>query len=106
MFAHSRMLITYVDGSSVGVCSIHCAAAELKTGGARKVKAVEVADMNSRKLIPAESATWVIGGSKGGVMTQQPKWAFAKKNDAAAFIKKNGGRLAIYKEVLAAAEQE
>ena len=30
MFAQSRMLITYEGGASVGVCSIHCAAAELK----------------------------------------------------------------------------
>ncbi len=28
-FAHSRMLIEYADGSSMGTCSIHCAAIDL-----------------------------------------------------------------------------
>ena len=106
VFAHSRMLITYSDGSTVGVCSIHCAATELKASKGKKVKAVEVADLNSKKLVNAEKATWVIGGSKNGVMTQVAKWAFAKKDDAALFIKKNGGKLATYKEALALAEKE
>lgn len=105
-FAHSRMLITYSDGSSVGVCSIHCAVTELKANKSKTVKAVEVGDLNSKKLIDAEKATWVIGGSRKGVMTRTPKWAFAKKDDAAAFIKKNGGKLASYKEALALAEKD
>jgi copper chaperone NosL len=105
-FAHSRMLITYADGSSAGVCSIHCTATELKASKGKKVKAVEVADLNSKKLISAEKATWVIGGSRNGVMTRTPKWAFAKKDDAAAFISKNGGKLATYKEALTLAEKE
>ena len=28
-YAHSRMFIDYEDGTSVGVCSLHCAAIEL-----------------------------------------------------------------------------
>lgn len=105
-FAYSRILITYADGSSVGVCSIHCAVAELKAGKGRAVKAFEVADMNTRKLMDVEKATWVIGGSSKGVMTRTPKWAFAQKDDAAAFIKKNGGNMAVYKEALALAEKD
>ena len=105
-FAHSRMLITYSDGSSAGVCSVHCAATELKASKGKTVKTVEVADLNSKKLVEAEKATWVIGGSRKGVMTRSPKWAFAKKDDAAAFISKNGGRLASCKEALTLAEKE
>jgi nitrous oxide reductase accessory protein NosL len=105
-FAHSRILITYSDGTSVGVCSLHCAVTELKANKSKSVKIVEVADLNSKKLIDAQKAAWVIGGSKRGVMTQTPKWAFAKKDDAAAFIKKNGGKLASYKEALAIAEKD
>lgn len=105
-FAHSRMLITYSDGSSVGVCSLHCVATELKAGKGNTIKAVEVADLNSKKLVDAEKAAWVIGGSKRGVMTLTAKWAFAKKDDAATFIRKNGGKLATYKEALALAEKE
>jgi len=105
-FAHSRMLITYSDGSSVGVCSIHCTVTELKAGKGKTVKVVEVADLNGKKLVDAEKAAWVIGGSRKGVMTQTPKWAFAKKDDAAAFVSKNGGKLATYKEALTLAEKE
>lgn len=105
-FAHSRMLITYSAGSSVGVCSIHCAVTELKANKGNTVKSVEVADLNTRKLVDAEKATWVIGGSRKGVMTRTPKWAFAKKDDAALFIKKNGGKLGSYKDVSALAEKD
>lgn len=105
-FAHSRMLITYSDGTSTGTCSIHCAVTELKASKGKSVKIVEVADLNSKKLVDAEKATWVIGGNRKGVMTRTPKWAFAKKEDAAAFIKKEGGKPASYKEALALAEKE
>lgn len=105
-FAHSRMLVTYADGSSAGVCSIHCVVTELKASRGKVVKAVEVADMNSKKLVSAEKAVWVIGGSKKGVMTRVAKWAFAQKSDAEMFIKKHGGMLAGYKEAFAAAEKD
>jgi copper chaperone NosL len=106
-FAHSRMLITYSDGTSVGVCSIHCVITELKANNKGKmIKMVEVADLNTKKLTDAEKATWVIGGSKKGVMTRNPKWAFAQKTDAVAFVSKNGGQLATYKDALALAGKE
>lgn len=105
-YAYSRMLITYTDGSSAGVCSVHCAAIELKASKGKTVKSVDVADLNSKKLVAAEKAIWVIGGNKKGVMTRTPKWAFAIKDDAAAFVSKNGGRVATYREVLALAEKE
>lgn len=105
-YAHSRMLITYTDGTSAGVCSIHCTVTELKASKGKAVKAVEVADLNSKKLVAAEKATWVIGGNKKGVMTRTPKWAFAKKDDAAAFVGKNGGKPATYREALTLAEKE
>lgn len=105
-FAHSRMLITYGDGASAGVCSIHCAATELKASKGKAVKTVAVADLNTKKLGDADKAFWVIGGSKKGVMTKTPKWAFAKKDDAAEFITKQGGRMAGYKEALALAEKD
>lgn len=105
-FDSSRMLITYRDGSTVGVCSIHCLAGELKKNKGKAVKSLEVADYDSRKLISAEKAFWVIGGDKNGVMTSTAKWAFARKADAEAFIRKSGGRQATYGEALALAEKE
>lgn len=105
-FSHSRMLITYSDGSSTGVCSIHCTVSELKFKSGKIVKSVEVADRNTKILVDAEKATWVIGGSKKGVMTKTAKWAFAKTEDAEEFIKQNGGKVASYKDALALAEKD
>ena len=103
-FAHSRMVVTYSDGSS-GTCSINCVVTDIKVAK-KEVKSFQVADYNSKKLINAKTATWVIGGSKKGVMTKTAKWAFAEKADADAFIKANGGRLASFDEVLKAAETD
>ncbi|MHB8122681.1 MAG: nitrous oxide reductase accessory protein NosL [Desulfuromonadaceae bacterium] len=105
-FAHSRVLVSYSDGSSAGLCSIHCLVTELKGNKGKPVKMVEVADVNTKQLVDAEKATWVIGGSRKGVMTRVAKWAFAKKDDAAAFVLKHGGTLATYKEAFASAEKD
>jgi copper chaperone NosL len=105
-YGYSRMLIQYEDGSALGVCSLHCAVVELDANPARTVKALLVADRDSRTLINAEQANWVMGGGKRGVMTQQPKWAFQSKDGAEAFIKANGGKLVTWAEALAAAREE
>jgi len=99
-FIYSRMLITYSDGSSVGVCSLNCTVTALKINKNKPVTSVEVADYNTKKLLNVEKAFWVIGGNKRGVMTIYAKWAFEKKEDATAFIKKNHGKLITYKEAL------
>src|SRR5512139_3572516 len=69
-YGYSRMLIQYEDGTAVGVCSLHCAVVELDANPGRKVKTLLVADRDSRTLINAEQANWVMGGEKRGVMTQ------------------------------------
>jgi copper chaperone NosL len=106
MFAQSRMLVVYSDGESAGTCSLHCAATELKANPGKKVKSLLVADFKTRLLIDARSAVWVIGGQKSGVMTELPKWAFAGKQDAADFVKVNGGKLADFAEAMGLAEKE
>ena len=105
-FGHSRMVVTYADGSSTGTCSINCVVTDAFVQKGKKVKSYQVADYNSRKLTDAAKASWVIGGKKRGVMTPVPKWAFADRKDADAFIKENGGKLTIFDEVLKAAESE
>jgi nitrous oxide reductase accessory protein NosL len=105
-FAHSRMVVTYVDGSSTGTCSINCVVIDMKESKTKEVKSFQVADYNTRKLIDARTAAWVIGGSKRGVMTPVAKWAFADKKDAEAFIMANGGKPATFDDALKAAEKE
>lgn len=104
-FAHSRMLLKYEDGTTVGTCSINCAAIDLKEHAGKKVRSIQVADYNSKQLIDATTAAWVIGGDKKGVMTMLPKWAFARTEDAMAFIAAAGGKLATYDEILRAASE-
>jgi copper chaperone NosL len=105
-YGYSRMLIQYEDGTAVGVCSLHCAVMELKANQGRTVKSILVADRDTRVLIDAEQAVWVMGGEKRGVMTDIPKWAFQTKAAAEAFIAKYGGKKATWKEALAAAQNE
>ncbi len=102
-FAHSRMVIEYDDGTKVGVCSLHCAAIDLSLNIDKTPKAIWVADYNTRQLIEAEKAVWVIDPAKPGVMTRTAKWAFATKEDAERFIRENGGNLTAFEDCLKAA---
>jgi len=102
-FSHSRMLIEYEDGSTVATCSLHCTAVELANTIDRIPVMVSVADYDSKELIEADKAVWVMGGSKKGVMTGQAKWAFASRVSAERFIKANGGSIVSFDEAIKAA---
>jgi copper chaperone NosL len=54
---------------------------------------ISVEDYNTKELIDAEQAFWVIVPDKPGVMTRRAKWAFADKGAADAFIKANNGSI-------------
>ncbi len=105
-FSHSRMLILYEDGSEVGTCSLHCVGVELALKIDQTPKALMVGDYNSRKLIDAEKAYWVLGGSKPGVMTSRAKWAFERKEEAERFIQENGGELVSFDEAMRASYED
>ena len=105
-FDFSRMMIDYDEGTSVAVCSIHCAAVDLANNIDKTPKAIKVGDFSTKDLIDAESATWVIGGSKPGVMSKRGKWAFAKKDEAENFIKLNGGTPADFETAMKAAYED
>lgn len=105
-FAHGRMLIIYADGTSAGTCSLNCAAVEMKVNKGNRVTSLKVADYVTRKLLDARSAIWVIGGNKQGIMTEIPKWSFARKADAEKFVKENGGRITGFDEALNLALRE
>jgi len=105
-FAQSRMLIIYADGTSEGVCSIHCAAAELKQNKDKQVKSLMVADYMTHELTDARTAIWVVGGKKEGVMTSVAKWAFARESDAQKFVQENGGKLTSFDQAMQAAGEE
>jgi hypothetical protein len=101
-FAHSRMLATYDDGTTLGTCSIHCLAVDLAVNIDKTPSSLQVGDYTGKHLIDAETAFWVIGGDKPGVMTGTAKWAFEKKDDADQFIKEHGGTPATFDEAMKA----
>jgi copper chaperone NosL len=105
-YAHSRMLIEYDDGTTVGTCSLHCVSVDLAVNLDKAPKAIRVGDYGQKVLIDAETAAWIIGGSKPGVMTRNAKWAFANKADAEKFRQENGGRPAAFDEALEAAYKD
>jgi len=105
-FAYSRMLIEYTDGTIVGTCSIRCAALDLALNSDKTLKAIMVGDYNSKALIDARKAIWVIGGKKTGVMTERAKWAFGQETDAERFIAENGGKIASYDVAMKAAYKD
>lgn len=106
MFAHSRMLLAYEDGSELGACSLHCVAVDLALNIDKTPKSIQVADFNTKNLIDAEKAVWVIGGDKPGVMSKRAKWAFEKKADAEAYVNANKGALADFEAAIKAAYED
>jgi nitrous oxide reductase accessory protein NosL len=106
IFAKSRMVVVYADGTSTGVCSLYCAVATMKQNSGRQVKSLLVADYATARLIDARSAVWVLGGTQEGVMTPLPKWAFGGAEAARNFVKENGGRVVAFDEVMKVARGE
>jgi copper chaperone NosL len=106
LFAHSRILIEYDDGSKEGLCSLRCAAVDLALNLDKAPTAIRVGDYGTKGLINAETATWVIGGTKPGVMTRNAKWAFASKADAERFRMENGGRITGFDDAIEAAYRD
>jgi len=93
-FSATRMLIEYENGTTIGTCSIHCAAVDLAQSFGKAIKAIRAADFRTGKLVEAEKATWVIGAGLPGVMAAKSRLAFSAKADAEAFRKEQGGEIA------------
>jgi nitrous oxide reductase accessory protein NosL len=105
-FEHSWVIIEHEDNTLVSVCSIHCAAIDMALHTDKNIRKISVGDYDQRKPIDAETAYWVIGGDIMGVMTSRAKWAFETKDGADNFIKKHGGRIANFREVIKAAFED
>ncbi|MFO7767248.1 MAG: nitrous oxide reductase accessory protein NosL [Pelovirga sp.] len=102
-FSFSRMLLVYDDGSEAGTCSIRCAAVDMVNNLDKAPVQMMVGDYYTDELIDAETAVWVIGGKRPGVMSKRAKWAFAKRVDAENFIAENNGEIATFEQALQAA---
>ncbi|MGD0886661.1 MAG: nitrous oxide reductase accessory protein NosL [Thermodesulfovibrionales bacterium] len=102
----SRMLVVFTDGTTVEVCSLHCAVWEMKEHKDKQVKSIMVADYVTDAMIDARTATWVIGGDKISLMATVAKWAFARGEDAQNFVKEHGGKVATFDEAMKATANE
>jgi len=105
-FEHSWVIIEHEDNTLEGVCSIHCAAIDIALHTDKNIRKITVGDYDTKNPIDAESAYWVIGGDIMGVMTSRAKWAFETKDGADNFIKKHGGRIADFHEVIKTAFED
>jgi copper chaperone NosL len=105
-FAHSRVFVTYEDGTVYGTCSIHCAAIDMALRLGVAPVSIGVGDFDSRQLIDAEKAAWVLGGNLPGVMTGRAKWAFTTAEAAQAFIRLQGGERVDFEAALKAAYED
>lgn len=105
-FAHSRVYIEYDDGSTLGTCSLHCAAIDMAVNIDKTPKTIMVGDYKNKKLVEAEKSFWIIGGDKMGVMTSRAKWGFGDGNDAGQFIQQHGGTLAAFEMAIKAAYED
>ena len=105
-FAFSRVYVEYDDGSTLGTCSIHCAAVDMAVNIDKAPRFIGVGDYNTKKLINAEKAQWVIGGDKMGVMTRRAKWAFEERPAAEQYVTSHGGRIASFEEAMEATYED
>lgn len=100
------MLIAYNDGSTISTCSIHCASIDFALKINAIPAAIKVGDYNTKELIDAETAVWVLGGDRDGVMSLRGKWAFAGDEAASAFVAGNGGNIVSFDEAMKAAYED
>jgi copper chaperone NosL len=105
-YNYTRMLIEYDDGSVAAFCSLHCAAVDLATNIDKTPKSIRVGDFNGKQLIDAETALWVVGGSKPGVMSRRGKWAFESQDAAESFVKANQGKNVSFNEAIRMAYED
>ena len=105
-FAHSRFFVEFEDGTSRGTCSLHCVAIDFALSFDKMYKTMQVGDFNTKMLINAEKAFWVIGGNKPGVMTKRAKWAFSTREGAEKFMAENGGDPASFEQAFKASYED
>ena len=99
MFWKTSHWLAYSDGTHTGYCSIHCAskAYEKRATG---IDRWEVADYDTKKLIDAHKAHFLIGSDLPGTMTPISKLAFASLDRATAYQKEHGGTIGLLDDAL------
>jgi len=91
-FYKTNHAATLKDGSKRQYCSLHCVVHDNEINKTDLIN-LKVVDTKTLRFIPALSAYYVVGSNKPATMSKTSKYAFAKKSDAQAFAKTNGGKV-------------
>lgn len=86
-------------------CSLHCFVHDNEMSRI-DLYHVKVVDLKTLKFISAECAYYVVGSMKKGTMTRFSKYAFAKREDADAFVEKYGGHVMNFYDAYTIAVQD
>ncbi len=88
--------IEYRDGTARSVCGLRCAGAMLAAYREKDVKTIWIIEHTGEELLDAKKAFWVLGP---GVESRE---AFPERSDAESFTAAHGGRVANFKDTMAA----
>ena len=92
-YQKSAAELVFKDGKKVSTCGVACMLREVTdAGGMSAFESVKVHDWVSGELVDAETATYVLGSNV--IPDMVPNYiAFAKREDAEAFVAKEGGEV-------------
>lgn len=99
MFWRTNHWLTFSDGTRTGYCSLHCAALVYKQR-APEIDCWEVVDYQTKTLIDAHTAHFLIGSDLSGTMTAVSKLAFASLDVARNYQKDHGGTIGTFDDAL------
>jgi copper chaperone NosL len=105
MWARTRHSFHHPEGDFT-TCSIRCLADKVVSSGADAENVQVAVYIDPDKMIPAETATYVIGSTAAGTMTMKSKIAFADRTAAEEFAASYGGEAVNFQDALAAAKME
>lgn len=105
MWARTWMMFENSAGK-FDACSFHCLA-DMAIKAGEKPRSVETAlYMAPEKMIPANTAWFVVGSKAKGTMTMNSKIAFPSKGEAEAFIGSCGGTVQSFPDTFSLAKNE
>jgi len=99
MFWKTSHWLTFSEGTRTGYCSIHCAS-KVYQDRATDIDRWEVADYDTKKLIDAYNAHFLIGSDLPGTMTPVSKLAFASLDVSHRYQKEHGGTIGTFDDAL------
>ncbi|MBI5250176.1 MAG: nitrous oxide reductase accessory protein NosL [Desulfomonile tiedjei] len=87
-------------------CSFHCLA-DMAVKAGEKPRSVETAIYTApEKMVPANTAWFVVGSKAKGTMTMNSKIAFSSNEEAEAFAKSCGGKVQSFPDTFSLAREE